>query len=257
MKLQALSRQSPIPLYRQLQQQLNSRIEDGDLVPGAMISEHHLGMAYGVSRITTRKALDLLQQDGWVTRVPGKGTFVTERQKLEPMSALTSFGENMLALGKQPSYRTRWVKRVRAGDVLAQRLEVEPDARVLQFERLLMADGVPMAVMRGHVPPRIHLRSPAAWTRRRLDRRSFYSILEEELGVSLWQAKETVEASTAGVDGSLLELDEQAPTLLVHRHTLDHDSLPVEYTQLVYRGDIYRYQVQLFRFPTLQGAPST
>jgi len=245
----AMMRHSPVPLYRQLQRVLVRRMEEGHLVPGMMMSESELVNAYGVSRITVQKALDHLVREGWIVRVAGKGTFVTERRKLEPMSALTSFSENMRALGKTPSYQTISVVRLPASALIAERLGINPGDDVLVITRRLFADGLPMALMRAHLPPRIYRRDEERWTRERLDRTSFYRILEDDLGITLWKAQETVEAMTADADSALLDLPPDGIMLVVHRHTLDQDGLPVEYTQLLYRADLYRYQAKLFRTP--------
>lgn len=244
-----LSRESPVPLYRQLTAVMAHQIDRGELRPGTVTSEQGLASKFGVSRITSRQALTQLQREGRVFRVPGKGTFVAERRKLEPQSRLTSFSENMTALGKVPTYRTLSVGPTAASPQVADALALEPADSVLSIFRLLLADGVPMAVMRAHVPPRISQGADGVFTRDRLDRFSFYWLLERELGVELWKARETVEAVCADTDAHLLALEADDLLLVVHRQTLDRAGRAVEYTELKYRADLYRYRVELFRHP--------
>ncbi len=238
-----------MPLYRQIQHLLARAIDGGELGEGTMLSEHELARRFVVSRVTTRQALSELERGGRVVRVQGKGTFVTERRKLEPQSALTSFSENMRALGKEPSYRTLGVSRVPANPDVATALELEPEVEVLRIERLLYADETEMALMRAFLPRRVYERDQRPWTAERLDRSSFYVILEEELGIALWKAQETVEAVEAGVEAEFLDVARDALILSVRRRTWDRDSRLVEYTNLLYRADLYRYQVELFRSP--------
>lgn len=242
-----LSRASPVPLYRQVRHEIVRRIDDGRLVAGQMTTEQELTAEYGVSRITIRQALDELAREGLVVRVPGKGTFVADRPKLEPQSALTSFSENMAALGRRPSYRSMRVAEVPAAEPVARGLAVARDVLVLRIERLLLADGIPMAVMRAHLPERIYGRHRHLFEADRLERESLYVTLERDLSLQLWKARETVEAATAGDDAERLGLTPDDLLLVVHRHTLDRDAQPVEYTQLRYRADLYRYQVELYR----------
>ncbi len=244
-----ISRSSPVPLYRQIQHLLARAIEGGELVEGTMLSEHELARRFVVSRVTTRQALSELERAGRVVRVQGKGTFVTERRKLEPQSALTSFSENMRALGKEPSYRTLGISRVPASPDVATALELEAGEEVLRIGRLLYADRTEMALMRAFVPRRVFERDRRPWTAERLDRSSFYVILEEELGIALWKAQETVEAVEAGVEAEFLDVARNALILSVRRRTWDRDSRLVEYTNLLYRADLYRYQAELFRSP--------
>ncbi len=254
-----LSRASPIPLYRQLEALIARRIDEGHLAAGTRTSEQELTAEFGVSRITIRQALDELQRQGRVVRVPGKGTFVARRRKLEPQSALTSFSENMAALGQQPSYRTLAVAAVPASDEIAKQLAVDSDEPILRIDRLLLADDTPMALMRAHLPGWIWNAAPQLFGRERLDRVSLYRTLETDLGLQLWKARETVEAMVANDDGELLGLGRDDLLLVVHRLSYDRDARPIEYTRLRYRADLYRYQVELFRHGSRasSGAPVT
>lgn len=78
-RLAMLNPDSPIPLYHQICEQLQSRIREGVYRPGQMIpSETELAKSYGVGRPTVRQAMDLLVQRGLIQRKRGAGTFVRE-----------------------------------------------------------------------------------------------------------------------------------------------------------------------------------
>ena len=67
---------SMIPMYKQIVNLLNEKIEKGELKPGDKLpSEAELMEAYSVSRITIRSAISELEEDGLVIRSRGKGTF--------------------------------------------------------------------------------------------------------------------------------------------------------------------------------------
>ncbi len=77
-----LNPQSPIPLYRQLSDQLMGLIRSGRYAPGSRIpSEPQLAETYAVGRPTIRQAIDLLVRKGVLTRRRGSGTYVCERQQ--------------------------------------------------------------------------------------------------------------------------------------------------------------------------------
>ena len=68
---------SPTPLYVQLSRQLRSQIEQGSLrLGGQLPSERELAAEYGISRLTARKALALLRDDGIISARRGRGSFV-------------------------------------------------------------------------------------------------------------------------------------------------------------------------------------
>ena len=77
-----LNPQSPIPLYRQLADQLGDEIRKGRYAPGSRIpSENQLAATHGIGRPTARQAIDLLVRKGMLTRRRGAGTFVQEAQQ--------------------------------------------------------------------------------------------------------------------------------------------------------------------------------
>lgn len=71
------------PLYIQVRNAIAERISQGEWKPGVLIpNERALAQAFGVSSGTMRKALDLLEYEGTLTRKQGRGTFVNDIQAL-------------------------------------------------------------------------------------------------------------------------------------------------------------------------------
>lgn len=74
---------SMIPMYKQIVNLLNEKIEKGELKPGDKLpSEAELMEAYSVSRITIRSAISELEEDGLVIRSRGKGTFIASKKAM-------------------------------------------------------------------------------------------------------------------------------------------------------------------------------
>ncbi len=72
-----LDRNSPIPLYFQIAENLKQAIEDGTLKPGERLdNELDLTERLGVSRPTVRQAVQRLVEQGLVVRRRGLGTVV-------------------------------------------------------------------------------------------------------------------------------------------------------------------------------------
>jgi len=253
---QEVRRESPVPLHRQIRNILRANIRSGLLKPGDVTSEQELAAEFGVSRITIRQALARLAREGLVVRVQGRGTFVADQRKLEPQSALTSFSENMLALGKRPGHRTLVIEERSATGDLANALQVDPGDPLLRIERLLFADDVPMAVMTAHLPPWVYGPMRQIFTAAELDRTSLYELLEDKLGIELWVATETVEAQRAGRDSRHLDVSADDLLLAVERRTTNPVGQTVEVTRLRYRADLYRYQTQLYRHGSLPIKPT-
>ncbi len=78
-KCKLLATRNPLQqiLYRQIYHTLKAEIQNGHYPPGSQLpTEAALIQRFGVSRVTVRNALALLQQEGFVVRIPAKGTFV-------------------------------------------------------------------------------------------------------------------------------------------------------------------------------------
>jgi GntR family transcriptional regulator len=150
--LAPLNEQSSQPLYQQLQRSLREAIQKRVLGPeDALPAERDLAEALEVSRITVRKAIDGLVQEGLLTRRQGSGTFVCARVE-KNFSKLTSFSEDMRARGRKP--HSAWLNRA-AGTVTpeeAMTLRASPGTPVLRFHRIRFADDAPMALEYATVP---------------------------------------------------------------------------------------------------------
>jgi DNA-binding LacI/PurR family transcriptional regulator len=68
------------PFYRNIYDFLLGEIKSGKLLPGDRVpSEKELCGQFSVSRITSKRALELLTEQGYVIRFPGKGSFVAKK----------------------------------------------------------------------------------------------------------------------------------------------------------------------------------
>ena len=95
-----VSRRSPVPLYHQVADDLRAKVTDGTWPAGARLpNEQELCSTYRVSQITLRHALRILADDGVIVRSPGTGTFVRPVTLTGGVRGLTSFTEEMEALG--------------------------------------------------------------------------------------------------------------------------------------------------------------
>ena len=108
---------------------------------GRIPSEQVLCDTYGVSRVTVRKAMLDLVQEGLLVRRQGKGTFVAEEKIRRDLSMITSFTDSCEARGHHAEARPiscQWEEPT-AED--CEKLGVAPDGRVLELCRLRLCDG--------------------------------------------------------------------------------------------------------------------
>ncbi len=239
-----LNKHSFTPLYYQIEQALRRQIAEGALAPGATISERELSEALGVSRMTTRQALNTLRDEGLIYTERGRGTFVAELKMDVHTRQLLGFSEDMRRRGLTPSSRILGFRRFIPSEVVGERLDLKVADEVYEIERLRLADGIPMAWEICHVPVALGIEiGPED-----LAGGSLYQLFEEAGGIRLLEADEVLEAACATRrEAELLSITRRSPVLIVERTVRDIDHRPVEYVRSVYRGDRYQARIKLKR----------
>ncbi len=234
----ALNDASREPLYKQLQKKLRSAIENGLLSPeDPLPAERDMAEAFGVSRITIRKALEELVREGLLTRRQGSGTFVANRVE-KNFSHLTSFSEDMRSRGLTPS--SKWLEKVESvvtpEEVMSYGLS--PGMKIYRLSRLRFADGEPMSVeytiIPAHCIPDIE----------NIDS-SLYEALSKE-GLRPARALQRLRAVLLSKEqADLLKAAVNDPGLLVERRGFTKDGRIIEIAQSFYRGDTYDFVAEL------------
>lgn len=242
--------ESAVPMYRQLAEILRARISTGEVSSGDRIpSEAQLSEDFSISRITVRQALAQLENDGLLQRVPGKGTFVRANTvRVERLTRLSGFGENMSALGLTVGYRTLYAAESMVDAEAAEHLQ-SADGRAYVIRRVLLTDGKPVGMHVSHLPVWLATRDRGGrlFIREALDKRSLYETIEE-CGVRIHRGEETVEPGLADKDeAETLQMPEGNLLLRVKRITYDSDDQPVEYVLLTYRADSFTFRLRLYR----------
>ena len=106
-----------IPLYYQLETIIRKRILSGEFPPDAPFpSEESIGKEYEVSRITVRRALSSLDQEGLIIRKRGKGTFISEKAKSLESPRLSGFIEDIISMGIKTSTKVIDISWIDAPD---------------------------------------------------------------------------------------------------------------------------------------------
>ena len=226
------------PLYLQLARNLATAIHCGVWSAGeALPSERTLSDAIGVSRVTARKAITLLVEQGLIRRAPGARSFITPRVE-DPLSRLTGFTKKMEHRGFRPD--SVWLEReVR----LANRDEVvhlglSPGAPVASLRRLRRADGIVMAVEHSSLPTSI-VPDPQA-----IDA-SLYSYLDRR-GVAVVRALQHFRADNASSEiAELMDLEPRSALLLITRVGYSADQRAIELTDTYCRNDYYDFVAEL------------
>lgn len=237
-----IDKSSPIPLYFQLKEIIKQSIESNTFSAGDMLpSENELSEKYKISRMTVKQALDSLANEGLVKRIKGKGTFVADKKIEQNIQGLTGFSEDMMLRGMKPSSIV-----ISNGHVTTVPDDIFEELRSLDVnlvKRIRFADGSPMGVEKSYIPI-----SVIPIITEEIIKSSIYGYLENVLDKKISYARQTLESSIASEEtAKLLNIEVGAPTLILNRISFLEDGSPFEFTKTIFRGDRYKYIVDLKR----------
>lgn len=139
------------PLYDQLKQKIKDAIEQGIYKQGQKLhNETELCEIYGVSRITVRRAILELADEGFLERKQGKGTFVTRTKIERELVSVDGFTDFSKHLGKSPSKKILVCEEIKATSEIAEALKIAIDSPVLRLVRLMFIDDMPFTIDEAH-----------------------------------------------------------------------------------------------------------
>jgi len=222
--------------YRTIAGDLRQRVTSGELAGGRLLpSEAELSAAYGVSRVTVRKALESLRDEGLIDSRQGFGWFAQADPLRQTLGHLGTIEAQLAASGLVPERRILDFGFVKASRRPREVLGVDT---VLRVRRLNLADGEPFARVTVWCPEALG----ADLSRKDVQDRSFYDVLPVAVG----GAVQTIAAAAASdADALLLELPAGAPVLRCERVTSGLDGTPVLLSEFIFPAARTEFVVDL------------
>ena len=208
-----IQRRTSVPAYIQLAEHLKSRIRMGQFKPGArMPGEQELIKESGLSRITVRAALKLLERDGWVLR-RHIGTFAGHAINQE-LSTVSTIPEVLMTLGMMPDVEVLSFAAVRPSADVQRKLKLKANEQVLLIKRLYRSGRAPIALVHVYLP--IAMMKHADVLRdEQAPNETTYTILEQKLGVIIKEAQHVIRSRIASRDEArALKIKSGAPILV-------------------------------------------
>jgi GntR family histidine utilization transcriptional repressor len=223
------------PQYAQIKRSLLSRIEAGELRPGDRVpSENQLVAEFGVSRMTARRALLELADEGLLARTQGLGTFVADSRPVSSITQIRNIAEEIRQRGHRHSCRVLQLGAGSASAAQAAQLGVAEGEALFCSELLHLENGVPLQWEQRHVAAALaphYLEQDFT----RITPSAYLSAV-----APLTEADQTVEAVLAApAVAAVLEISPELPCLKVTRRTFSHRGV-VSLAELLHPGDRYR-----------------
>lgn len=231
---------SSTPLYLQLARFLGEEVRSGRYeTHEALPSERALSESLGLSRVTTRKAIDQLTMQGLIERRPGSGNYIAPKIE-QALSRLTSFSEDLRARGYSPS--SRWLSRetTAASDKEREILRLPKGARVARLKRLRIGNETVMAMEECVLPTHV-LPNPGALEG------SLYEYLDAKSSAPV-RATERIQAINAPAElARHLKVPTGRAVLFIQRVSYLASGQPLEVTCAYCRSDYFDLVAEMSR----------
>lgn len=233
-----LIKDTGVPLHIQLASLLRQQVQEGRLKPNDRLpSERELCETYGISRITVRKALSTLMQEGLVYSSIGKGTYVAEPPLNEELRPLSSFTQDLERRGMSASSQVLQTAIQPADDYWAARLSIPRGAEVVLLHRLRLANDLPIAIQITRLP---HHLCPNL-LQFNFASRSLYDVLNKEYRLHLSRSDTVIESALAQPDEArLLQLKRPAAVLISEQTTYLDTGTVIEITKSIFHAERYK-----------------
>ncbi|MDD3174546.1 MAG: GntR family transcriptional regulator [Herbinix sp.] len=235
-----IEKNNRMPLYLQLTDILRTEINTGILKENEkLLTEMELSEKYKVSRITVRKALDILAEEELLIRKQGLGTFVRGKKLIRSTNAIMSFSQNCIVNGQRPGTKFLSADIIKAMPKDVNLLKVHNDEQVIRIRRLRYCDDIPVMIEKNIFP------------------RKYAFLLSEDLNKPLYQTLSehgvVIKKATKKIgicyatkeDAKELSVNEKEAMLFTQEICIDDKGEPIYYGKNIINADRYSYVLQI------------
>lgn len=233
------------PLYLQVEAAIRNAILTKKYNPGEKLpTEVELSDLYQVSKITIRKAMEKLSNDGLVQRVQGKGTFVSYRKDKVTLNQIQGFDKSLASRGHTSKHKILNASYLSASEEIAEKLHLSANAPVIYIERLIWEDDIPIGIDRLYVAEQ---RFPDIITKLTPDT-SLYQILEQDYHITSDHSILEINGTVADNEtASLLECSVGDPLFYIEKISYEENNTPIHFSMTTVRCDSITYVVTLHK----------
>lgn len=240
---------SPTPLYYRVYAVLRERIVRGYYSSDTPIpSEAELAESFSVSRITIRKAMEMLTKERLVTRTRGRGTFVSDRSRENRLNRAVVSNINGLfrylnTVGESTRLKVISLDKGEAPPRICSSMNISPQAELVRSVRVRALDGRPYSLSIAYLLPEVggSLKREDLATTNMID-------LVQQSGAVVEKVEQTLTATLADdYAAKHLKIPVGAPLMLVTRLFFDAQGKAFYAAEIYYCADRYEYRVSLTR----------
>ena len=257
------------PLYRQIADDLRTKIESGEFAPGSQLpTETELRDQYEASRNTVRDAIKWLTTLGLVETRPGQGTFVAEKPipfvttlTGDPKTSLgggeygvymAEYGAEVVASGREPTSSEPRVEIQQATQAVARALRLEEGAQVVSRHQQRLLDGTPWSLQTTFYPMSLVERGATGLILPVDMAEGTVRYLASKCGIRQVGYRDTIAVrppEEAEAWFFRLPADGRVSVFEIHRVGFDEDGCRIRLTVTIYPADRNRFRVNVGQVP--------
>src|SRR5215211_5414844 len=238
-----ISRPTHTTLTDQTVLAIQEAIRQGKFPPGSQLPpEMELLQMMGISRTTLREALRILEEQRFIRKSRGRGTFVMDRAILKDMSQNFGITEMVSQAGYTPGTRDFQIFSDQASKTLAEKLSIPEDSTVVVIERVRTANDTPIVWTRD-IMPQDYLGDWAP-TNENLEGVSLYDCLERYANIRIVEGVASFSPVQANREiAENLSIKRNALLLLIEQVDHDQNQRPVLYSAEYHLTDKFNFMI--------------
>lgn len=234
-----INKYSSTPLYSQIAQIIKDKIDSGEYRKNQILpSEMDIQKQYDISRITVRKAYDVLMKQGIIRAVRGKGTFVNDLD-VKNWTWMHHFTSDVKRQGREPSTKILSFREMNCDPQIAKMLEIEPNCQVYYLKRLRLIDNIPIWLTRSYIPVNMAEGLEKEYFSEKGSAQSLFFILEHDFNIAFGTGQDVEYLSDVpSKDLAFLNLAEDAKVEKVGFVGRDEKGQPLVYEKTIYEKSL-------------------
>lgn len=182
-----IDKKSEIPLYQQLAHSIKKAVDEQKLKENDKIpAENEFCKIYDLSRTTVRQALDILEKDGYIYKLRGKGSYVSTPKIYQNRSSFSKFYDDMRSLGKVPVSKIISLKIKVADAYVREKMQLEENEMLCQIKWIRYGNNEPLI----YETINLNYKLVDGIEMKELTDKKLYDILSEEYGIKMTHGKE-------------------------------------------------------------------
>lgn len=237
--MKEINKNSPLPLYYQLKESILTAIKNEEfMVDEKLPSERELAEYHNISRMTVKKAVDILVDNGYLIRKQGSGTFVSNYKESYSISPLLSFTKEMEKKGLDYNSKILDFSKVRDKNI-ALKLELLENHDIFKIERLRLIENQPFLLENTY----LSAKKFNDLKKEDLENNSLFKMIKNKYNIRLSTAEAEIESVILNNKiAEKMQVKEGLLGLYFEQISKDINNEIIEYTSAYYRNDNYKFK---------------